>query len=217
MLQISTHPLVWAQSNVYCRWALFRETTVLSVYLPYCRYLSQRKCCAYYERIMNVPLYTREYCPIPLVHVHKSTTPRGNNWQLQYLPLPISGSRLNARNTPGPHPYCNHPNKIRGSTKPHKLMWGLWEIMTISLCVLCCCARFCIQASLGVQDVSECGTFIDSVLHSLFIATWNKQMHQLLYCPGKVPMGSHSSSAKNWGWVLACMNGSTISPPQMRS
>ena len=32
MLQISAHPLVWAQSNVCRPWALFRETTVKSVW-----------------------------------------------------------------------------------------------------------------------------------------------------------------------------------------
>ena len=35
----------------------------------------------------------------------------------------------------------------------------------------------------------------------------------VLYCPGQVPMGTRSSSAKNWGWTVTrrrSLNGSTI-------
>ena len=38
----------------------------------------------------------------------------------------------------------------------------------------------------------------------------------LPYCPGQVPMGAHSSSAKNWGWAVTqrkCLNGSTTCTP----
>ena len=37
--------------------------------------------------------------------------------------------------------------------------------------------------------------------------------HHIPYCPGQVPMGAHSSSAKIWVWTFAqrrCLNGSTI-------
>ena len=46
--------------------------------------------------------------------VYKSTFPKVKVYYSQrYLALPIPGSRLNARNTPGARPYCNRqPQKI---------------------------------------------------------------------------------------------------------
>ena len=41
-----------------------------------------------------------------------------------------------------------------------------------------CVVRFNTNASLGVQG-AKCGTFINSVLHSLLIATCNKQMSKI--------------------------------------